>query len=74
VTTATPGEGDARVAVGGVAGGLFVAGVDDADTVVQAAFVDVLHVAAGEREDVAHAFLLNHASDDFAAVDHVAHG
>ena len=43
--------GETRVGLGGVAGHLLVADVDDVDPFVQAAVVDVLDVAAGEGED-----------------------
>ena len=82
-TSVTPGPGGdrahagppghARVAVGGVAGGLLVAHVDDADALVEAAVVDGLDVAAAEREEVRRAVALERLGDEPAAVDH-AHG
>ena len=46
--------GDARPAVGGMRGGLFVAHVDDADALVEAAVVDRHHVPAAKGEDERH--------------------
>ena len=65
--------GEAAVALGGVAGGLLVARVDDADALVEATVVDVLDVPAGEGEDGVDALMLEHAGDDVAAVD-LGHG
>src|SRR4030042_45128 len=66
-------EVDARRALGGVAGGLLVAHVDHADGVVQAAVIDVHHVAAAEGEDAVDALLLEGAGHQLSAVD-LGHG
>ena len=61
---------DARPAVGGVAGGLLVADVDDADPLVEAAVVDGLDVASAEGEEVRRAVPLERLGDQAPAVDH----
>ena len=73
-----PGGGDhaaelaglARVAVGRVRRDLLVAHVDDADALIDAAVVDVDDVAAAQREDRVHAFVLERLGDQVAAGDH----
>jgi hypothetical protein len=64
--------GDARVAVGGVTGGLLVANVDDLDLLVEASVVDGLDVAAAEREKVRRSVALERLRDEPASV-HVCH-
>ena len=64
--------GLARVAVGGVRGGLLVAHVDDADALVDAAVIDVDDVAAAQREDGVDALGLERLGDEVAARDDVA--
>ncbi len=61
--------GDARVAVGGVAGRLLVPDVDDADAVVEAPVVDGLDVAAAEGEEVRCAVAQERLGDESTAVD-----
>ena len=52
-----------------MSGHLLVARVDDADAFIDATVVDVLDVAAGQREDGVDALALQHACDEVAAVD-----
>ena len=61
--------GDARVAVGGVTGGLLVADVDDADAFVETAVVDGLDVPAAEREEVRRAVACKRLRDQSTAVN-----
>jgi hypothetical protein len=59
-----------RPTVGGVAGGLLVAHVDDADAHVEAAVVDVLDVPSAEGEEVRHALDLEGARYEVTAGFH----
>ena len=56
-----------RVAVGGVRRDLLVTHVDDADALVHAAVVDIDDMAAAQREDRVHAFVLERLRHQMAA-------
>ena len=55
-------------------GYLFVAHIDDIYTFVNTSVVDIDNVAAGNRENVPDAFLLQHFGDDLAARNHFRSG
>ena len=59
--------GLARIAVGGMRGGLFVAHVDDADPLVEAAIVDVDDMPAAEGEDGVHPLVPERSRHQMAA-------
>ena len=65
--------GGARPALGGVAGDLLVADIDNLDLFVQAGVVDRLHVAAAEGEDRVDALQLDGAGYEVASVNQ-SHG
>ena len=62
--------GLARIAVGCVRGDLFVAHVDDADALIDAAVIDVDDVASAEREYRVDTLVLQRLGDQVAAGDH----
>ena len=62
--------GHARVAIGGVCGNLLVAHVDDLDTFIDAAVVDVDDMTATQREDRIDALGLQCFCNEMAAGNH----
>src|ERR1700730_9894396 len=61
----------AGMAVGGVRGDLFVAHVDDADALIDAAVIDVDDVATAKREDRVDALVPERLGDQPATRDHL---
>ena len=59
-----------RIAVGRVRGDLFVAHVNDANTLIDAAVIDIDDVPAAQREDRVDTLVLQRLGDQVAARDH----
>jgi hypothetical protein len=64
--------GLAGISVGGVRSDLFMAYVDDADALIDAAVIDVDDVATAQREDRVDALVPERLGDQTAARDHLA--